>query len=227
MPSSSRPTHPRPLRSPRRCPSRAWSRGSTPPSPRRWPPAPSAGFPPPFLSPATTPTPSRCSPTSSPLVACAPSTPAPCSARVSWRPWASCRSPLRRARRSPGRAGSPSSPDDRHEPGPPAPSSTPRLEAPAMNNDKESYVLKQFSWTKDLAVLAARVALGVVFVAHGAQKLFTWGLSGTADAFAGMGVPAPQASALFAALVELVGGAALVLGVATPIAGLLLALDML
>ena len=48
-----------------------------------------------------------------------------------------------------------------------------------------------------------------------------------ADAFAGMGVPAPQASALFAALVELAGGAALIVGVATPIAGLLLALDML
>lgn len=96
-----------------------------------------------------------------------------------------------------------------------------------MNNDKESYVLKQFSWTKDLAVLAARVALGVVFVAHGAQKLFTWGLSGTAEAFEGMGVPAPQASALFATLIELVGGVALVLGVAVPVAGLLLALDML
>jgi putative oxidoreductase len=95
-----------------------------------------------------------------------------------------------------------------------------------MNKYKESYVLKQFSWTKDLAVLAARVALGVVFVAHGAQKLFTWGLSGTADAFQGMGVPAPQASGLFATLVELVGGVALVAGFAVPVAGLLLALDM-
>ena len=81
--------------------------------------------------------------------------------------------------------------------------------------------------SKDVAVLIARVGLGVVFAAHGAQKLFTWGLSGTADAFAGMGVPAPQASALFAALIELVGGAALVLGVVTPVAGLLLAADML
>ena len=96
-----------------------------------------------------------------------------------------------------------------------------------MHKYEESYVLKQFSWTKDLAVLAARVALGVVFVAHGAQKLFTWGLSGTADAFQGMGVPAPQASALLATLVELVGGVALVVGFAVPVAGLLLALDML
>ena len=86
---------------------------------------------------------------------------------------------------------------------------------------------RQLALLKDLAVLAARVGLGVVFVAHGAQKLFTWGLSGTADAFAGMGVPAPHASALFATLVELVGGSALVLGVAVPVAGVLLALDML
>lgn len=86
---------------------------------------------------------------------------------------------------------------------------------------------KQFPWFKDLALLAARVGLGVVFVAHGAQKLFTWGPSGTADAFAGMGVPAPQISALFAALVELAGGVALVAGVAVPVAGVLLALDML
>lgn len=85
----------------------------------------------------------------------------------------------------------------------------------------------RLSWTKDLALLVARVGLGVVFLAHGAQKLFTFGLAGTADAFAGMGVPAPQASALFAAVVELVGGAALVLGAGVPLAGLLLVLDML
>ena len=82
-------------------------------------------------------------------------------------------------------------------------------------------------WRTDVALLIARIALGVVFIAHGAQKVFTYGLTGTTEAFAGMGVPAPQASALFAAVVELVGGAALLVGVATPVVGLLLALDML
>lgn len=81
--------------------------------------------------------------------------------------------------------------------------------------------------TKDLALLAPRVVLGVVFIAHGAQKLFTFGVAGTAEAFAGMGVPAPQASALFAAIVELLGGAALVLGAGVTVAGLPLALDMI
>ena len=88
-------------------------------------------------------------------------------------------------------------------------------------------MLTHLPWTKDLALLAARIGLGVVFVAHGAQKLFTFGPAGTADAFAGMGVPAPQLTALLAATVELVGGAALVLGAGVTVAGLLLALDML
>jgi putative oxidoreductase len=40
-------------------------------------------------------------------------------------------------------------------------------------------------------------------------------------------VPAASAAAWFAALVELVGGAALVLGLAVPVAGLLLLIDMI
>jgi putative oxidoreductase len=82
-------------------------------------------------------------------------------------------------------------------------------------------------WTKDLAVLVARVAIGVVLVAHGAQKFFTYGIAGTSDSFAGMGIPVPQAAALFAAVVELVGGAALILGAATSVAGILVVLNML
>ncbi len=85
----------------------------------------------------------------------------------------------------------------------------------------------KFPWTRDLAVLIARVAIGVVLIAHGAQKFFTFGIAETIDTFAGMGVPVPQAAALFAAVVELVGGAALILGVATPVVGLLVVLDML
>ncbi|MEH0827781.1 MULTISPECIES: DoxX family protein [unclassified Micromonospora] len=80
---------------------------------------------------------------------------------------------------------------------------------------------------RDLAVLFARVAVGVIFIAHGWQKLTEWGLDGTAAGFDQLGVPLPTASAWFAALVELVGGLALVLGLAVPVAGMLLALNML
>lgn len=80
---------------------------------------------------------------------------------------------------------------------------------------------------RDLAVLLSRLGVGVVFFAHGWQKLFTNGVDGTAAFFESVGVPAATASAWFAAVVELVGGAALILGVAVPVAGLLLLVDMI
>ncbi|MCC8248748.1 DoxX family protein [Saccharothrix luteola] len=80
---------------------------------------------------------------------------------------------------------------------------------------------------KDVAALIGRIGVGVVFIAHGWQKVAEWGLDGTATAFAGMGVPLPTLSAWFATIVELVGGALLVLGVAMPVVGVLLAVNML
>jgi putative oxidoreductase len=80
---------------------------------------------------------------------------------------------------------------------------------------------------RDAVLLVARVLLGVVLIAHGVQKFFTYGIGGAAGSFAQMGVPLPTASAAFAAFVELVGGAALLVGAATPIAALLVVVDML
>jgi putative oxidoreductase len=84
----------------------------------------------------------------------------------------------------------------------------------------------RFAIARDVALLAARVGLGVIFVAHGWQKFATWGMAGTASSFAQMGVPLPEVSAWFSATVELVGGAALVLGAAVPVFGVLLAFVM-
>ena len=67
----------------------------------------------------------------------------------------------------------------------------------------------------DLAVLVTRVAVGLVFFAHGWQKLFTNGIDGTAAFFEQVGVPAATGAAWFATLVELAGGAALILGLWT------------
>lgn len=80
---------------------------------------------------------------------------------------------------------------------------------------------------RDLALLLARFGVGAVFFAHGWQKLVTNGVSGTADFFASSGVPLPSVSAWVATVIELVGGGALVLGVLVPVAGVLLAADML
>lgn len=79
---------------------------------------------------------------------------------------------------------------------------------------------------RDLGLLAARIILGVVLMAHGWQKFSEWGISGTAANFEKMGVPAPTLSALFAAVVEFAGGIALVLGILTPVVALLVVLDM-
>jgi putative oxidoreductase len=70
-------------------------------------------------------------------------------------------------------------------------------------------------------LLITRVAVGVVF---GWQKFTEWGLSGIGTSFDQMGVPLPTASAWFAAIVELVGGVALIAGITVPVVGLLLAL---
>ncbi len=52
-------------------------------------------------------------------------------------------------------------------------------------------------------------------------------MDATASGFDMMGVPAPTASAWFAGIVELAGGALLIVGLAVPVVGLLLLLDML
>ncbi len=80
---------------------------------------------------------------------------------------------------------------------------------------------------RDAALLLARIAIGVIFLAHGWQKLFTNGIDGTTRFFTSAGVPVPGLSAWAATVLELVGGGALVLGVAVPVVGVLLALDML
>jgi putative oxidoreductase len=79
---------------------------------------------------------------------------------------------------------------------------------------------------RDAALLVARLLLGIVLVVHGWQKVVTYGLAGTAEAFAGMGVPLAPVSAAYAGIVELVGGALILLGAATAVVGVLVVLDM-
>ena len=72
-----------------------------------------------------------------------------------------------------------------------------------------------------------RVVVGIVFLAHGAQKLFVYHISGVAGMFSHIGIPLPGISAGVVTLVEFLCGIGLILGVATRLSATLLAIDML
>lgn len=75
----------------------------------------------------------------------------------------------------------------------------------------------------DAGLLLIRIALGVGFMLHGIQKL--QGIDMTVGFFGKLGFP--PALAWFVALVETLGGAAMLLGIFTEVSGLLLASVMI
>ena len=69
----------------------------------------------------------------------------------------------------------------------------------------------------DVALLATRVLLGVIMLAHGYQKLVVNGIGRTTAGFESMSIPLAIVSASFVTVVELVGGTLLILGLLTTV----------
>ena len=77
-----------------------------------------------------------------------------------------------------------------------------------------------------LGQMILRIVIGVIFVAHGAAKLFG-GVGGTIDFFGQLGIPAPFLAAWLVTLFEFVGGIFLIVGLFVLPTAILLAIHML
>ncbi|MHA6618938.1 DoxX family protein [Pseudonocardia sp. DLS-67] len=81
---------------------------------------------------------------------------------------------------------------------------------------------------RDLVLLLARIGLGIIMIAHAKLEYdFAGGsIAGVGDLFAQSGVPLPAISGPANVLFEFVGGVAMILGLAMPIVGVVMALNM-
>ncbi|MCG2581046.1 MAG: DoxX family protein [Marinobacter sp.] len=88
-----------------------------------------------------------------------------------------------------------------------------------------------FATNSSWAALALRIPVGIIFVAHGAQKLFGWfggyGLEGTGQWMDSIGLSPGYLMALMAGGAEFLGGLALIIGLLVRPASAVLAFAML
>ncbi|WP_426452701.1 DoxX family protein [Paenibacillus sp. S-38] len=82
-----------------------------------------------------------------------------------------------------------------------------------------------------LGLLLVRLVVGLLFVGHGAQKLFGWfggyGPKGTGGWMESIGMKPGVLMAVMAGLMEMIGGALFAAGLLTPLATVLITLTML
>ncbi len=81
--------------------------------------------------------------------------------------------------------------------------------------------------TRAWGITVLRVMIGFAFMLHGWQKVVDIGIPGVQDGFGQMGIPLASLTAPLVAYMELLGGAALVLGLLTRWIAIPLAVNML
>jgi putative oxidoreductase len=86
-----------------------------------------------------------------------------------------------------------------------------------------------FDTPAEFSLFILRVVLGIIFFAHGAQKVLGWygghGLKGTVGFMASMGLPVPIA--YLVCFIEFLGGLGLIVGLLTRLAALGIAVVMI
>ncbi|MCJ8337899.1 MAG: DoxX family protein [Pseudomonadales bacterium] len=91
--------------------------------------------------------------------------------------------------------------------------------------------LTQVSDNSHFSTLALRLPIGLILMAHGAQKLFSWfggyGLEGTGQWMASIGLTPGYLMAMLAGSAEFFGGLLLIVGLLVRPASLVLAVTML
>lgn len=88
-----------------------------------------------------------------------------------------------------------------------------------------------FATDAGLAMLALRIPVGIIFIAHGAQKLFGWfggyGLAGTGQFMESMGLSPGYLMALLSGGAEFFGGIAVLIGLLVRPAAAAISITML
>lgn len=96
---------------------------------------------------------------------------------------------------------------------------------------RDLVALQENYHVRSVALFLARLAVAAVFIYHGAGKLFNYqhqgGIAGTTAFFKFEGIPAPHLFAYVSGITEFFGGLLLLVGLAVPLAGLALTIDML
>lgn len=94
-----------------------------------------------------------------------------------------------------------------------------------------TFIKQVVSSKEGIDTLALRLSAGVIFTAHGAQKLFGWfggyGLEGTAGWMASIGLEPGYLLALMAGSAEFFGGLFLILGLLVRPSSIVLAITMI
>lgn len=96
---------------------------------------------------------------------------------------------------------------------------------------KHNIIKTIFNTSDSYSSLPLRLIAGVIFAAHGAQKLFAWfdgyGLEGTGQWMASIGLTPGYLMALLAGSAEFFGGLLLIIGLLTRPSAIVLAITML